>query len=181
MVSIKILSKRVENMKQREHVRKTALEMVKKHGLINLSRHDLCKRAEIPPGSFPYIMGCNFTAFIAELKIETNDNAIYSVNKTRANPILRRDHILQVAIKIARTIGYQKVTRGIIAESAGVSTGLVTHYFKTMPQLKRAIMRTAIAQEIPEIIAQGLINNDKHAIKASPELRAKAAATIIIN
>lgn len=167
-------------MEQRERVKAAALIMVKESGLINLSRRGLCERAGIPDGSFPFIMGCNFIEFTAKLKIETDDNAIYSVSKSRTNPALRRDQILNVAIKMAKSIGYNKVTRDGLAESAGISTGLVNNYFGTMPQLKRAIMRTAVAKGIPEIIAQGLANNDKHAMKASPELRA-AAGKIIAN
>ena len=47
-----------------------------------------------------------------------------------------------------------------------------------MTQLRRSVMRAAVAQEIPEIIAQGLTNGDLHAKKASPELKARAATLL---
>ncbi len=52
--------------------------------------------------------------------------------------------------------------------------GLVSKYFGTMKQLKREIIRAAIKQEIPEIIAQGLANGDKRAAKAPQQLKERA-------
>ena len=154
--------------------------MVRGQGLINLSRRELCERAGIPDGSFPHIMGCNFAEFVEELKLEGIEEIPHAVSKTRANPALRKDHILTVAVGMAKTEGYNKITRDKIAEGAGVSMGLVTRYFGTMNQLKTAIMRRAIKQGIAEIIAQGLANGDDHAKKAPAELKAEAA-TLLAN
>lgn len=159
---------------KREEVKQVAARMVKGYGLINLSRRELCERAGIPDGSFPHIMGCNFADFVEELKLEGVEGTHHAVSKTRANPELRKDHILNVAVSMAKTTGYNKITRDKIAESAGVSMGLVTRYFGTMGQLRTAIMRRAVKQGITEIIAQGLANGDDHAKKASPELKAVA-------
>lgn len=167
-------------MKQREQVKEVAVCMVRGSGLINLSRRELCERAGIPDGSFPHIMGCNFAEFVEELKLEGIEEIPHAVSKTRANPALRKDHILTVAVGMAKTEGYNKITRDKIAESAGVSMGLVTRYFGTMNQLKTAVMRRAIKQGIAEIIAQGLANGDDHAKKAPAELKAEAA-TLLAN
>lgn len=167
-------------MKQREQVKEVAVCMVKGEGLINLSRRELCERAGIPDGSFPHIMGCNFSDFVEELKLENIQEIAHSVSKTRANPELRKDHILNIAVAMAKVSGYNKITRDKIAEGAGVSMGLVTRYFGTMNQLKTAIMRRAIKQGIAEIIAQGLANGDDHAKKAPAELKAEAA-TLLAN
>ena len=59
-----------------------------------------------------------------------------------------------------------------------MSVGLVTKYFNTMKQLKRAVMRAAIKRKIPEIVALGLIVEDKYALKAPIMLRAKAQSLI---
>ncbi len=152
-----------------------ARELVKSGGLINLSRRDLCEAAGIPDGSFPHVMGCNFAEFVDQLRAEGIQEDAHTVNKSRANPELRRDQILGVALEQAKTVGYHKVTRDSIAEGAGVSMGLVTRYFGTMVQLKRAVMRAAIARSVPEVVAQGLANGDPQARKASPELKALAA------
>lgn len=165
---------------KREEVKEVAVGMVKGYGLINLSRRELCSRAGIPDGSFPHVMGCNFAEFVEELKGDDIPESAYSVSKSRANPALRKDHILNVAVTMAKVEGYSKITRDKIAEGAGVSVGLVTRYFGTMGQLKTAIMRRAVKQGIAVIIAQGLANGDDHARKASTELKAEAA-TLLAN
>ena len=162
----------------RAHVKQTAIDMVKEAGLINLSRSGLCERAGMPDGSFPHVMGMNFSEFIKELA--PYDRLVYPVNKSRTDPKLRREQILNVAVSMAKRGGYHKITRDAIAENAGVSMGLVSRYFGTMTKLRRAIMRAAIVQEIPEIIAQGLANGDNHAKKAPEKLKAKAV-TLITN
>lgn len=156
----------------RNHVKETAIEMVRESGLINLSRLDLCKRAGIPDGSFPHMMGCNFSEFIKELR--EYDRKIHPVHKKRVDPSLRKGQILGAAITLSKIDGYHKITRDNIADKAGISVGLVTRYFGTMTNLRRAIMRAAITQNIPEIVAQGLANKDNHARRAPPELRAAA-------
>jgi hypothetical protein len=161
-------------MNQRDKVKKVAVCMVKGEGLINLSRRQLCERSGIPDGSFPHIMGCNFSDFVEELKLENIPEFSYTVSKTRANPALRKDHILNIAVLMSRELGYTRITRDKVAEGAGVSMGLVTRYFGTMGQLKTAIMRRAIKQGITEVIAQGLANGDEHAKKADPELKEAA-------
>lgn len=163
---------------KREHVKETAVAMVKEAGLINLSRRQLCERAGIPDGSFPHVMGCNFAEFVDELKVEGVEATAYPVNKTRANPTLRKAHILAAAVAMAKDTGYHKLTRDAVAESAGVSMGLVTRYFGTMNQLRRDVIRYAIRHNIPEIIAQGLANADDHAKKAPDELKARAKAIL---
>lgn len=167
-------------MMNREKVKQTAIAMVQKTGLINLSRRDLCERAGIPDGSFPHVMGCNFADFVNELKAEGHNGAVCPVSKSRANPALRKEAILSAAIEVAKEQGYLKVTRDLVAGRAGVSMGLVSRYFGTMKQLRRDIMRTAVTQGSPEIIAQGLANGDAHAKKAPPELKAEAA-TLLTN
>jgi len=162
----------------RSHIKQTAIEMVRESGLINLSRRELCKRAGVPDGSFTHITGYTFSEFIKELKPEVADVAIFPVNKSRTDPKLRREHILNIAVEMARKVGYHKITRDGIAEGAGVSMGLVTRYLGTMKQLRRTIMRAAITQEIPEIVAQGLANGDNQAKKAPDDLKAKAVNLI---
>ena len=162
----------------RSHITNIALDMVHTNGLINLSRLELCERAGIADGSFPYHMGCTFTEFVSKLRPKVEDQTIHKVIKLRVDPALRKDHILKAAIAVAITKGYNKVTRDDVAESAGVSMGLITHYFTNMNQLRRDIMRTAVKRGIAEIVAQGLTNKDCHALKASKELKTQAAHLI---
>jgi len=164
---------------KREQIKEVAISMVRGSGLINLSRRELCEKCGIPDGSFPHIMGCNFCEFVEELQREGIQELSHSVSKTRANPKLRRIHILNVAVDMAKTAGYNRITRDKIAEGAGVSMGLVTHYFGTMSQLRTAIMRRAVKQGILEIIAQGLANGDDHAKNAPVELKMEATALLL--
>lgn len=158
----------------REKVKLAAIAMVKQAGLINLSRRELCDSAGIPDGSFPHVMGCNFADFVEELREEGIETPDVPVSKSRANPGLRRDHILNVAIEMAKVKGYHKITRDGVAGSAGVSMGLVTRYFGTMLQLRNKVVCYAIKNELLEIVAQCIVNDHPKAKKVSPELRAKA-------
>lgn len=151
--------------------------MVREAGLINLSRRALCERAEIPDGSFPHVMGCNFADFVQELRGEGVEATSHPVSKTRANPELRKGHILATAVALAKEHGYHKLTRDGVAEAAGVSMGLVTRYFGTMVQLKRDVVRYAIREEVLEVIAQALALGDDHARKAPAELKERAKAS----
>lgn len=162
----------------KNHVTNTALDMVYENGLINLSRRELCDRAGIPDGSFPHIMGETFTEFVSRIKKVAVEENNFPVVKTRTNPELRREQILNVAVEMADKDGYNNITRDAIAETAGVSMGLVTRYFGTMKQLRRDIIRVAIKREIPNIIAQGLANGDPHARKAPKNLKSQAANII---
>ena len=160
----------------KEHVNNAAIVMVREAGLINLSRRELCARAGIPDGSFVHVMNMSFSEYVATLKVEHGDTkGKHTVNKSRVvDPVMRRDQILNVAIELAKKSGYNNITRNDVADNAGVSMSLINRYFKTMPQLRRAVIRAAVANEVLEIIAQGLVNKDARARKASDELKSRA-------
>src|ERR1700761_1389168 len=84
----------------------------------------------------------------------------------RLRPEVRHDQILAAALKVAVKVGYQNITREAVAEKAKCATGLITHYFTTMKQLKRAVMRAAVVQSNVVVIAQGLTAKSKYALKA---------------
>jgi AcrR family transcriptional regulator len=98
--------------------------------------------------------------------------------KQRLKPEIRRDQILAAALVLAERDGYHNITRDAIAERASCSTGLVTRYFSTMLQLKRAVMRAAVKQEIVRVVAQGMVDKNQYAMRAPPALRERALATI---
>lgn len=98
--------------------------------------------------------------------------------RTRMQPDARKAMILQAAIEAAKSHGYQNVTRDDIANRAGVSMGLVTKYYGTMNQLRRAIMRAAVVEEIGPVIAQGLVFNDPQAQKAPEHVKRKALSDV---
>jgi AcrR family transcriptional regulator len=89
----------------------------------------------------------------------------------------RLTQILAAALTLSVRSGYTRITRERIAHAAGVSEALVTYHLGTMQELRRAVMREAVRVECLPVIAQGLTSRDKHAGKASPELKQKALAS----
>lgn len=90
-----------------------------------------------------------------------------------------RDKILAAAMVQARADGYQWITREVVAASAGVSTGMVNQVFKTVRDLKRAVLREAVTTEDLAIVAQGLADRHEIALNAPPELKRKAALSLV--
>lgn len=90
----------------------------------------------------------------------------------------RQGQIVTAALKVAERDGFSKVMRDAVAREAGCSTSLIFNYFKTMPQLRRAVMRAAVASGNLKVIAQGLALKDPRAISAPPELKERALASL---
>lgn len=90
----------------------------------------------------------------------------------------RDERIINAAVSLAKINGYQWITRDEVARVAGVGTGTINSAYGGMVELKRAVLRHAVENEIVEIIAQGLA--DKHPIVAgiSDELRSRVAVHI---
>ncbi len=91
---------------------------------------------------------------------------------------IRQSEILEAGIKVAEKMGFANVRQKDIAERAGCGYGTVTLHFRTMKQMRRAIMRAAIERRILPIVAQGLGIGDPDAKKAPPELKQKALASL---
>ena len=100
------------------------------------------------------------------------------MKRQRQQPDDRRPTILSAAITLARQDGYTRISRDSIAAAAGCSPGLVSHYFNTMVQLRRAIMGEALRVRCPILIAQGLVARDSRAMGADDELR-RAAGDVL--
>lgn len=92
----------------------------------------------------------------------------------RYKPDVRKDAIVAVALRLAAETHYTQVQRKQIADELGVTPPALTYHFGTMQQLRRAIMRAAIAKEDLAVIAQGLVAQDEHAKKAPETLRRRA-------
>lgn len=98
--------------------------------------------------------------------------------KQRKEPEIRREQILAAALLVAERTNFSTMTREEIARAAGVAPTLVTHYFGTMTQLRRDVMRAAVRGGRLAVIAQGLMARDPHAMKAPDEVKAAARATV---
>ena len=100
------------------------------------------------------------------------------MSRTRLDPTVRKDQIITAAIELARRDGYENVRREGVAAQAGIAPGLVSKYWGTMPQLRRAIMRHAIEIEDLIVIAQGIARGDPCARKAPQKLKDRALAQL---
>ena len=92
----------------------------------------------------------------------------------RYKPEIRKEAIVDVALKLAAATHYTQVQRKQIADELGVTPPALTYHFGTMELLRRAIIRAAIDREDLVVIAQGLVAQDKHAKKAPETLRRRA-------
>ena len=165
----------------RDEIKQLAVNMARSEGLINLSRSGLCSAAGIPSGSFHRIVGNTFTQFVDELRTDpalSVSATSYRVHKARTNPELRKESILDAAVTVARSVGYQQATLARVAEEAGVCTALVSRYYGTVGQLRRAVMRRAVTAEVLDVLAQGLASRDPQALRAPEELRRRAVESL---
>lgn len=97
-----------------------------------------------------------------------------------ANQLSNRDErILDAAISIARTDGYQWITRQAVATAAGVAAGTINNAFGDTRGLKRAVLRAAVERGIIEIVAQGLADRHQIALDAPADIKAQAAALLM--
>lgn len=97
----------------------------------------------------------------------------------RTNCTLRRELILEAALKLSAEIGYKSITRDAVANVAGTSSALIGKYFPTMHQLKIAVMQMACQRECLEVVAQGLSHKNPHTLHflhINEELRQKVMA-----
>lgn len=94
------------------------------------------------------------------------------------NTARRKAAILDAAVRVAERKHYALMTRQDIAAEAGVTGPLVQHYFGTMEQLRRAVMRKAVRDRVLRVIAQGLIAGNPHAMQASPALKSAARGVL---
>lgn len=90
----------------------------------------------------------------------------------------RSRKVLNAACDIAESEGISRVTRGRVADVAGVSDATVSNAFGTMAGLRRALMWEARKRPLLKVLAQGLALGDDIARDAPDDLKQAALATI---
>lgn len=90
-----------------------------------------------------------------------------------------KNKVLEAAVELAIEDGYQHIQRDTVAQRAGCATGTVNLYFGTMTQLKRAVMRYAIANEVDKIIMQGFASGDPQVSKLSDKEKQRVCSLLI--
>lgn len=98
--------------------------------------------------------------------------------RTRMTPDARSAEILGAAVKLAKRVGFRKLTRDGVAKAAKVSTGLVSTHFGGIEKLRDEVMRVAVNDEILPIVADGIANGNRIARRAPASLRARALQSL---
>lgn len=163
---------------KKSEVLRVARRLIRKDGLINLTLCSLCHELDIPQGSFHYITGMKFTAFLMELRESTKPNLKRPITRHRVHKQLRIDHILAHATTLAQRKSYEQITREEIAKASEISPSVISFHFRSMEHLRNEILRKAVAEENLKIIAQGLVNHHPVALRA-PLKNKRAAAKLI--
>lgn len=97
----------------------------------------------------------------------------------RSNPTIRKEQILQAAIKLGGESRYNTMTRDEVAEAAGVSPGLINHYFTSIESLRYDVLERACKTEQFIIIAQAVVDNNPFVFTLTTQsLRKKALRTV---
>lgn len=90
-----------------------------------------------------------------------------------------KQQILDAAVRLAESLGYNKITRDAVADEAGVACGLVNYHFKNMVDLREAIIEHAVANKLYNVIAQGIVSGHPVALAASDTLKKKALNSLL--
>jgi len=96
----------------------------------------------------------------------------------RMNHDERAAQLLDAAIRVARKVGYQTMTRGAIAAEAGCTAPLLNAYFGGVEELRNAVVDHAIQSRDLRIIAQLLAVGDPRTRRVPKVIRLEAIATI---
>jgi AcrR family transcriptional regulator len=94
----------------------------------------------------------------------------------RTRPAVRREQLIDAAIKISKEIGYNKLTRDKVMKEVGITVSLLSYYFPRMSDLKNAVMDAAVERGIVEVIAQGITLNDPRALTINPQTKLQVIA-----
>lgn len=97
----------------------------------------------------------------------------------RLKPDDRYNQILDAAVRVAERTGYRSLKREDVAAEAGVSNGLVSHYFLLIELLRMEVLAAAVERGVLPIVAEGLVAGEPVAQQACADLRARAAVSLI--
>jgi AcrR family transcriptional regulator len=91
----------------------------------------------------------------------------------------RKRMLLDLALPLAEIHGFERVTRDMLADAAGVSGPLISRYWHAR-EFQNALMEAAVLRENAVIVAQGLAVRHPAALAAPLVLRQAAAATLVV-
>ena len=91
----------------------------------------------------------------------------------------RADQILAAGVELASRVGYQRLTRGQVAEAAGCSVPLISVYFLSAELMREMILTEAVRTGCLPVIAEGLAVGDPIALAAPVEVQQRAALSLL--
>lgn len=97
----------------------------------------------------------------------------------RMEPVKRRKQLLDAALEVTLEVGIENLTCSKVAECAGCTQQLVSHYYGTRKGLRNAVMRAAIRRKVYRVIAQGVAGQHPLALAAPRDLQKDALNTLI--
>lgn len=96
----------------------------------------------------------------------------------RLKPKDRTAGLLEIALQQAEKLGLANLRRIDVATAASVSEALVSARLGTMVNLRRDVMRHAIKTKNLRVLGEGVACRDPVALKAPPDLRQQALASL---
>ncbi len=102
-------------------------------------------------------------------------------NKTKQSrlaPEVRKHQIVAAGLTVARSQGYNGIRYSSIAKEVGISAPSVVHHYRTMPQLRRAVMRHAINKGDALVVAMGVQAGDRYAKQAPVDMQSEGASLL---
>jgi AcrR family transcriptional regulator len=166
-------------MSKREQIFNAALEIAEESGVESVHGAEISQRTGIKQGALNYFYGSMDTLRNDVMKWARENGKFEDfqdpryIDRRRASAKVRKKQLMAHALDLAIETNYREVTRDQIADAAGISTSLVTHYLGTLKSMRRDIVRAALADEIPEVIAQAIACKDPRVANLPPEEKAK--------
>lgn len=78
----------------------------------------------------------------------------------RPAPAVRKEQIVQAGLLVARRVGWEGITYKAVAEHVGIAAPSLVYHYRTMTQLKRAIVRGAIKADDGLVVAMAVKAGD---------------------
>ena len=94
--------------------------------------------------------------------------------RTRIMPDVRKSLILDKALLLAESNGYNNFSSIELGKACDCGHSLIFHHFPSMVILREELMRKAIEESNLTVIGQGLANKDAVALSAPDALKRKA-------
>lgn len=92
----------------------------------------------------------------------------------RCDPEIRHRQLMDVAIQIAKSEGWSKLTRVKLAAQAQVAASLINFYFGDKESFRTSVMQEAVNRNLVSVVAEGLLYRNKAALEAPALLRKRA-------